>query len=539
MTLEEKEKLRHEKYMNDVEKSKKISDLPKKINQSMFINSIGNITKCDEKKVSKDDLITISNLLVGYDKSEFDESIMSEFDIILKKNYPDKDEEEIKKIKKNFQNNKRIRNLLAESLFWEIKRMSILYRERKEKHEYMLKIISSAVEIDQFPIIGVGDLNSLISKDLYPLFNKERLKVEYTGPITKNLLLGKDMKSPEITEAIKNICINKEMTCPLNNKNLDEKIELVKDKLEQNCEIEFLVEEILAKEKRLLQIYKMDHEYTMDQINDATRISQLPSNLSISKITSYLSGNSMIEKKGFVVPSNCFIETASKLLEGYKITDDEVKSILKESISDAYLDADLDFRDEIFNKMLDKFKNLPKLKYYVEEVRTSIARQNEFIKRGSSNVNVYFIPNNKSPIDGGKFYNVYVNRATNLQLEEILPLDLDSIVPPNMDIDSIEWYVQEHADKTFKTAGGIILNKDESIGKVNIFKPADGKIGITPEEKDRYEKIEDLSRRLKSITEKSKAAKEAFLKSQESIDEEINTIENAMTLLLKKDDDNK
>ena len=79
---------------------------------------------------------------------------------------------------------------------------------------------------------------------------------------------------------------------------------------------------------------------------------------------------------------------------------------------------------------------------------------------------------------------IYINRVQNLDLSEILPLNLDEIVPPHIDIDSIEWYVRENYDDTFKAAGGIILNRDETIGAVNVFRPNDGKIGITKEEKE-------------------------------------------------------
>ena len=143
--------------------------------------------------------------------------------------------------------------------------------------------------------------------------------------------------------------------------------------------------------------------------------------------------------------------------------------------------------------LFDKLSKLPKTYYLVDEINYSLARQKEFIGNSCSNVNVYFIPNEKSPIDGGRFYNCYINRVDNLDLSQILPLNLDEIVPPKMDIDSIEWYIQEKYDDTFKIAGGIILNKDETIGNVNVFRPNDGKIGITLEEKQKMDQITILS----------------------------------------------
>ena len=149
-------------------------------------------------------------------------------------------------------------------------------------------------------------------------------------------------------------------------------------------------------------------------------------------------------------------------------------------------------KNDAFSLLYNKLSVLPKTYYLIEEVKYSQERQTEFIGRGSSNVNVYFIPNNKSPLDGGRFYNCYINRVGNLDLSQILPLDLDSIVPTEMDIDSVEWYVQEHFDPTFKTAGGIILNKDETIGNVSVFRPNDGTVGISPEEKEKMDEIDNL-----------------------------------------------
>lgn len=74
----------------------------------------------------------------------------------------------------------------------------------------------------------------------------------------------------------------------------------------------------------------------------------------------------------------------------------------------------------------------------VEEINACNKRIKEFTASMSSNVNVYFIPNKKGSIAGGRFYNCYINRVNNLDLGELLPLDLNDIVPPKMDIDSVE-----------------------------------------------------------------------------------------------------
>ena len=58
--------------------------------------------------------------------------------------------------------------------------------------------------------------------------------------------------------------------------------------------IGYVVQEIIEKEQRKLQIYKLNHDETMDAIKEARRISQLPPNLTVSSLTSYLNGNTTI-----------------------------------------------------------------------------------------------------------------------------------------------------------------------------------------------------------------------------------------------------
>ena len=44
-----------------------------------------------------------------------------------------------------------------------------------------------------------------------------------------------------------------------------------------------------------------------------------------------------------------------------------------------------------------------------------------------------------------------------------------------MDIDSVEWFIQEYFDKTFKSDDEIIIKKNETIGSVNVFSSNDKK----------------------------------------------------------------
>ena len=129
----------------------------------------------------------------------------------------------------------------------------------------------------------------------------------------------------------------------------------------------------------------------------------------------------------------------------------------------------------------------------------------------------------------------------NLNLDQIIPLNLDELVPDGMDVDSIEWYIQEHYDETFKAAGGIILNKDETIGQVTVFQPSEGKIGITPEEQKRYEEIEQIGKKVKEIirnkNEKAKKFEDlqnAYIQYQKETDDELKDLEERINELLRE-----
>ncbi|MBR3117486.1 MAG: FlxA-like family protein [Bacilli bacterium] len=538
MNRNEQEQIRHEEFLKSLNEASNISELPKKINASTILSTLTSLASFKDSRMEKDKMQVFVYKLTGdlsyIISKEFSDSLQE----VLRDNNLSKDAEVIHNKAMEIITNKRLFNLVSEYHRWNNKYLDLLYKQITKKHEDVMKQINRAYEIEDLPKVSIASINRQISIILYDLFNKKQLKVDSTGKISKLLVNGISFDNVQMKKSVEYICKKNKMIESFESMSLSEKVDYVISILESNYVLDYLVQEVIAKEKRVLFIYKEEHEDIMNQINSATRIRELPNNISLSKITSYLSGNSLIVPKGPVVSSTDFIKIANLLIEGKKFSDDEIKSELGKIVFKYYEDEQVQFP---FDLLYKKLSSLPKLDYYVEEVREYIKRQNEFVKRGSSNVNVYMIPNDHSPLDGGKFYNIYISSAVDLNLEEILPLNLNEIVPPNMDVDAIEWYVRNHekGDKTFKAAGGIILNKDESIGSVNVFKPADGKVGITPEEKKNYQQLEDLSKKLKEITDKSKKAKEEYLKSQASIDEEITSIQTEITSLIEDNEKKK
>ena len=205
----------------------------------------------------------------------------------------------------------------------------------------------------------------------------------------------------------------------------------------------------------------------------------------------YLCGNSTIYPNESVFKSEHFKKITELLLAGKKWEDKEIIDELKRICVFFYQSKS----DEAFNLLFKKLTSLPKTYYLVDEINLVKNLQKEFIKNGQSNVNVYFVENPKAPSEGGKFYNVYINRVEKLDLYQVLPLDLNSIVAPGTDIDAVEWLVGQK-DKTFKKVGGIILYRDETIGDISVYKVNDGRVSITNEDKNKLDKINDLDKQI-------------------------------------------
>ena len=109
-------------------------------------------------------------------------------------------------------------------------------------------------------------------------------------------------------------------------------------------------EEINLRDRKISKILELNHEDIMSRIKDAKRISQLPVNLTISTITNYFSGNSIIYPKADKIPSNEFINVANMLLEGKKLDSDEIINELQ-NITKRYYPYDNKAFELLFDKV--------------------------------------------------------------------------------------------------------------------------------------------------------------------------------------------
>lgn len=476
---EERELERHNRVLGQIASAKTREDLPK-IGFSTIASYLANNIYFNNEKISQKLFQPVIKAIIDYGAVVHPEVKNALIRVIIE-NYSNISEDEIIEKYKKVLESKRIVYLLSEIAQKNIKLDEIVKSENFVAHKQILKYINSAFEIKDLPKVGLSELNKKLLRAVNDNDFVNNIKTSDIKELTEAFL--KQYTYMDIEDVVERIISKYDLS------ESDKKLmkEQILGSLIQDETIEYTVEEIVLKEKRKIQIYKINHEETMDMIKNAHRISQLPPNLTISTVNSYLNGNTTIYTNDDRITAEDLKTLTDLLMDGYKWEDEVVISEVKKIALSKYPD-----KNDAFILLYNKLSVLPKTYYLIEEVKYSQERQTEFIGRGSSNVNVYFIPNNKSPLDGGRFYNCYINRVCNLDLTQILPLDLDSIVPTEMDIDSVEWYVQEHFDPTFKTAGGIILNKDETIGNVSVFRPNDGTVGISPEEKEKMDEIDNL-----------------------------------------------
>ena len=526
--MKEREEERHKRVLEEIKQAKTIEDLPKVV-MSKLTSYLASKSSINGVKIPAKEFMSVVDARMAYGIF-LDVHVEDAYVELLKKYYPTIDEEELRNLFMDIMQECKAENIMLEIEQKNRRIYEIKKDEFTKNHDNIIHSIWSAVEIKDFHTKELSKVSRAnVASYILSTLKEEKLN-KLTSEDTKKIvrILAKNIDECDKSVKLYEMCSKRYgFRC-------SEVYELLSAKLAADYKIDLYIEEILAKEERIHQIYKEEHEDIMDQIHDATRISELPTNLSISRITGYFSGNTIIYPKATPIPGNEFTDIANMLLDGYLMED----YLIQEELKDIALRYYPEKEEEAYNLLHRKLLKLPKTYYYVEEVKANKIRQEEFIARGGSNVFTYVVPNPKSPLDAGKFYNIYISRTKNLDLEEILPLDLDKIVPKGLDIDSIEWYIKENYDKTFKLAGGLIVNRDEEIGNVKVFKPSDGKIGVTVEEKTKLDELKELSEELKkTVQAQREEMKDKFSKMQEELsasEQQLNDQFNIIEEKIKK-----
>ena len=528
---QEKELQRHEQKLERIRNAKTKEELPA-ANISAVTKYLANNSSFDGNKISPSEFKTVLDAIMEYNFFIMPE-VKEVYIQVLKKNFPDRTQQEYEEKYLQIAQASNIGHYIIEASERSAKLQEFKEKEELEQHNENMKQIKSSFELKDLPKVGIGTLNGKIMKATKNDFI-ERFSIEQIREISEMLMSEKHTEE-EIEEKISNIC----QTYGFDEEQTNLMYQQIENQIFLDKTIGYTIEEIKEKEQRVLQIYKMDHEETMENIKNARRISEMPPNLIESALTGYLSGNTTIYPKVDKISTTDLKDVTSLLLQGNDFSSFEVEEELRKVVQKYYPEKS----DEAFKLLKERFEKLPRTQYLVDEINYSNERQAEFIGRQCSNVNVYFIPNPNSPIEGGKFYNCYINRVKNLDLGKLLSedvLDLDKVVPKGMDVDSIEWYIQKYYDETFKTAGGIILNRDETIVNVNVFRPSGGSVGITPEENEQRMQLQELSKEVKQIIANKRASSDrfkemqaAYISYQEETDKQLEALEKKIDNLMQ------
>lgn len=529
----EKEEQRHNQKLESIRNAKSKEELPV-ANISAVTRYLANNSSFDGNKISPSEFKPVLDAIMEHNFFIMPE-VKEVFIEVLKKNYPGKTQEEYEQKYLQIAETSNISNYIIEASERNTKLQEFREKEELEQHNENMKQIKSAFELKDLPKVGIGTLNGKIMKATKNDFI-ERFSIEQIREISEMLMSGNSEE--EIEEKIFNIC----QTYGFDKEQTNLMYQQIESQFFLDKTIGYTIEEITEKEKRVLQIYKMDHEETMENIKNARRISEMSPNLTESTLTGYLSGNTTIYPKGDKISTTDLKDVTTLLIQGKDFSSYEAEEALRKIAEKYYPEK----TEEALRLLKEKLEKLPRTQYLVEEINYSNERQEELIGGQCNNVNVYFVPNPKSPIEGGRFYNCYINRVKNLDLGKLLPedvLDLDKVVPKGMDVDSIEWYIQEYYDDTFKTAGGIILNRDETIGNVNVFRPSGGPVGITPEENKQRKQLQELSKEVKQIISNKRASSErfkemqtAYINYQEETDRQLEALETKIDKLMKQNE---
>lgn len=526
---DDREMERHKKIIEQIKDASKKEDLPN-ITSASISSYLANNVYFGDVHISQSLFKPVVDVIIEYNLFSMPQ-VRDVFINVLKENYPNRNENDYLEKYIMISKSPRIMNLLVEISERNVKLKQFQDKEDLDNHNAIMKNIDSCYEVLLLPKIGIGDLNRRILRGFNSNDFIKNIKVGNIRNITDAYMDGKSFK--EIDGLIYDFCDKQS----LDKDNRKLMYIQIRSQLLSDKNIKYLVDEIKAKDKRKYKIYKMDHEQTMEHIKNATRISQLPPNLTVSVLTSYLSSNSVIYSKGDRVSTVDLKELTKLLLDGKKWDSDAIKREVY-NISSKYYKDKVDISYKLF---MDKFKGLAKTFYLIDEINASNERVLEFTRNRNSNVNIYFIPNSKGPNTGGRFYNCYINRVDNLDLSNIFQSYMEDNETPCMDIDSIEWFMREYYDNSFKAVGGIILNHDETIGNVNIFSPNDGNVTISKDDALGYDELKVLLASANDIIKKKSKLQEHFLKVQEEflsnqkrIDEQLSELEEKIDILTNK-----
>ena len=307
---EEREIERHQKILEQINNANVMEELPS-VSLPVISSYLAKNMYFDNEYLSQTLFKPVVDLIVKYNTFD-NEQVKEQVFKVLRENYPNHTEEEFLEKYNQIVSSPRIDNLLIEIAEKNKKIRLIQDKIDLENHEQIMSEIRNANDVKELPKVGLTELNVKIRRSFNNSYIKD-IKISSLKNITDAYLEEKELS--EIEQLVLSFCNKQDLTEEEKKNMFDE----IYSSLKADKSIRYTVEEMKYKEERKLELYELEHEYTMQNIKDATRISQLPPNLTSSYLAKYLSGNSTIFPKEDKISSTDLKELTDLLLSGKKM----------------------------------------------------------------------------------------------------------------------------------------------------------------------------------------------------------------------------
>ncbi len=417
---------------------------------------------------------------------------------ILANNYPNHSDAEFDEMYQKILGTGRIYNMFIEMSIRGQKIQELQDEIDLEKHNNNMDMLRKANTIEEVEKISITDLESLIIKDT----KNEIVNISKDKLVNLRYLIYNQNSINEIEAEIINICKSFNLT--------DEDYEIMLNQIISGLmldkKVNYVVEELRLKERQIKSIYKFEHIITMEKINGALTIDQLPQTPREQTLAKYLSVNSKISNNDKPIAASNFANLVNLLLSGKSINNKECKDELKRIvILSNYKDT-----KKAYDIILDRYSSLNRINYFVEEINLISKRETEFIGEDYKDIVLYAKFNENAPKTGGNFYTLYKNYVDQMHIEE------------NNDIE-----LEENA------CGGFILPKNERIVGTNIkfYRSKIGEQTINIKENSRLTKIKELSAKQQRLIELNEQKRAEFEEQQKSTTEQLKEIQQELLKL--------
>ena len=316
----ERELKRHVKVLEDIKNASNKEELPN-VTLSSITRYLASNASFDKVHISQTAFKPVTDALAKYNYFNVPE-VKDAFMQVLRENYEGKTEEEYEALYTQISEGANIGNYLVEIEERAKKLEQLEELQDLENHKQILNQIKDAFEIKELPSVGRGILNRRIQEDTKTDYT-DRIAISKLQEISDCILSKKDEQ--EIRKAILRMCEQFEA----NGEETELVYEQISSQILSDKRLGYIVEEIEKRDAKVLEIYKDDHERTMEKIKEAKRISQLPQNLTFSNLAGYLSGNTTIYPKGDKISTTELKDLTALLLDGKTFDDEEVKEEVK------------------------------------------------------------------------------------------------------------------------------------------------------------------------------------------------------------------